>query len=138
VPRQSIEDANYPASIPRIVAVCGDPVVSRALVLLLDGPRYDARFVPSSSLGEPGSLEGVCLVVLTPTWELNGDGRGALLAMLRGTSGPAAAPILELTSSSYGGGRNGEAVEGVGLVHAVPWPCSTKELERRLEAALVA
>jgi hypothetical protein len=133
--RQPIEETLYPASAtPMVVAVCGDPVVGRALVLLLQGPRYDVRFVPTPSLSDPGSLEGVQLVLLTLTWELNGEGRDALLASLKGAPGAVEAPILELTSS--GGARNGEA--RVAPEHTVPWPCSTEELERRIQAALLA
>ena len=135
--RQPIEDTLYPASArTMVVAVCGDAVVGRALVLLLGGPRYDVRFVPASSLDEPGALEGVEVVLLTPTWELNGEGRDALLASLRGAPGAAEAPILELTSSFSGGTRNADV--RVGPERTVPWPCSTEELERRIEAALLA
>ncbi len=135
--RQPIEDTldSAPARTA-LVAVCGDPVVGRALVLLLQGPRYDARFVPASSLGEPGALEGVGLVLLAPTWELNGEGRSALLASLRGARGAAEAPILELTSSFSEATRIGEV--RAGSEHTVPWPCSTEELERRIQAALFA
>ncbi len=135
--RQPIEDTLYPASArTMVVAVCGDAVVGRALVLLLGGPRYDVRFVPASSLGEPGVLEGVELVLLTPTWELNGEGRDALLASLRGTPGAAETPILELTSSFSEGTQNGDV--RAGPEHTVSWPCSTEELERRIQAALLA
>ena len=135
--RQPIEDTPYPASARTVfVAVCGDPVVGRALVLLLQGPRYDARFVPASSLGELGALEGVGLVLLPPTWELNGEGRDTLLAALRGALGAAEAPILELTSSFSNGTRIGEV--RARPEHTVPWPCSTEELERRIQAALLA
>ena len=119
-----------------VVAVCGDAVVGRALVLLLGGPRYDVRFVPASSLDEPGALEGVELVLLTPTWELNGEGRDALLASLRGTPGAAETPILTLTSSFSEGTQNEDV--RAGLEHTVSWPCSTEELERRIQAALLA
>ena len=135
--RQPIDDALYSASARTVfVAVCGDPVVGRALVLLLPGSRYDARFVAASSLGEPGVLEGVGLVLLIPTWELNGEGRDALLASLRGAPGAAEVPILELTSSFSEGTRIGEV--RAGSEHTVPWPCSTEELERRIQAALLA
>jgi len=92
------------------VAVCGDPVVGRALVLLLQDPRYDVRFVPTSSLSALGSLKGAQLVLVTPTWELNGESRDAFLATLRRALGAAEPPILELTSSA--GAQNGEAREG--------------------------
>jgi hypothetical protein len=104
-------------------------------VLLLGSSRYDVRFLPASSLSEPGSLEGVRLLLLAPTWELNTERREELLASLRGASGAAEAPILELTSS-VGESRNGEV--RVEPEHMVPWPCSTEELERRIQAALFA
>ncbi len=118
-----------------VVAICGDPVVGRTLALLLRGSSYDARFLTTSSLGEPGSLEGVRLLLLTPMWELTGEDREALLASLRGASGAAEVPILELTSS-FELARNGEA--RLRPEHTVPWPCTPEELERRIQAALLA
>jgi hypothetical protein len=132
-PRQPIEEP-YPAPAPIILAIYGDPVVGRALLLLLRSSLYDARFVPTSSLSEPGALEGVQLVLLTPTWELNVERRETLFASLRSALGPAKAPILELTTSP---GEAGNGAARVGPEHTVPWPCSTEELERRIEAALL-
>jgi hypothetical protein len=134
VPRQPMEKPRRQASAPMVVAICGDPVVGRALALLLRGSNYDARFLTASSLGEPGALEGVRLLVLTPTWELDADSRKALLASLRDASEAAEAPILELTSSP-GGPRNGHA--WLRPDHIVSWPCSPEELERRIQAALL-
>jgi hypothetical protein len=116
-----------------VVAICGDPVVGRALALLLRSSLYDARFLTTSSLSEPASLEGVRLLVLTPTRELDADHRETLLASLKGASDIAEAPILELASST-GGARNGHA--RLRPDHIVSWPCSTEELERRVEAVL--
>ena len=132
---QPIEEASRPASTPRVLAICGDPVVGQALALLLRSPLYDTRFLPTSSLSEPGSLEDVDLLLLTPMWESNAEHREALLASLKGASDTAQIPILELITSS-GETRNGEA--RVGPQHTVSWPCSTKELERRIQAALLA
>ena len=56
VPRQPMEKLRRQASAPLVVAICGDPVVGRALALLLQGSNYDTRFLTASSLGEPGSL----------------------------------------------------------------------------------
>ena len=134
-PRQPVDEPRRQASGSIKVAICGDPVVGRALVLLLRRSRYDARFSPCASLIEPGALEGVRLLVLTPTWEINAERRQALLASLRAALGAMGAPILEL-SSSYAEWRNGDA--HVGSEHIVPWPCSPEELERRIEAALLA
>ncbi len=118
-----------------VVAICGDPVVGRALALLLRSSLYDARFMTTSSLDEPGSLEDVRLLVLTPTWEMDADSREVLLASLRDASEAAEAPILELTSDSRGA-RNGHA--RLRPDHIVSWPCSPEELERRIEDALCA
>ncbi len=130
-----IEGASRPAPTPMVLAICGDPVVGQALTLLLRSSLYDTRFLPTSSLSEPGSLEDVHLLLLTPMWESNAERRQAILASLGGASGTAQTPILELTTSS-GGTRNGEA--RVRQEHMVPWPCSTEELERRIQAALLA
>ena len=116
-----------------VVAICGDPVVGRTLALLLRSSLYDARFLTASSLSEPGSLEGVRLLVLTPTWEMDADRREILLASLRDSSDAAKAPILELTSDS-GGARNGHA--RLRPNHIVSWPCRPEELERRIQVAL--
>jgi hypothetical protein len=117
-----------------VVAICGDPVVGRTLALLLRSSHYDARFLTTSSLGERGSLEGVRLLLLTPTWELHADRREVLMASLRIASDAVGAPILELTSS-FGGARNGHA--RLRPDHIVSWPCSTEELDQRIQAALL-
>ncbi len=135
MPRQPTEELHPPTTARMVVAICGDPLVGRALALLLRSSLYDARFLPVSSLSEPGALEGVGLLLLTPTWELDAEGRAVLVASLRGASAAAAAPILELTSST-GEARNGEA--RLKPEHTVPWPCTTEELERRIQAALRA
>jgi hypothetical protein len=132
-PRQHLDQPHPQAQT--VLAICGDPVVGRALALLLRSRLYDVRFLPVSSFGEPGALEGVRLLLLTPTWDLDPERRAALLASLRGASSAAAAPILELTSSTW------EARNGVAPLrpdHTVPWPCSTEELERRIQAVLAA
>jgi hypothetical protein len=123
------------SSGPIVLAVLGNPVAGRALALLLRGPGYDARFLPASSLSEPGSLQDVGLLLLTPMWESNAERREALLASLRGASGSAETPILELTTSSKASRNGGARVQPE---HMVPWPCSPEELERRIQTALLA
>lgn len=112
------------------VAVFGDPVVGRALALLLRGPRYDTRFLSAFSPGELGSLKGIRLVLLTPTPGWSATRRECLVvaAMDGGI------PILELVTSfvRYAHGEGGVEA-GCGTI---PWPCSTEELERRIEDAL--
>ncbi len=127
------EVSRYPGSAPVALGVCGDPVIGRALVLLIQSFRYDARFLPVSSLREPGALEGIRLLLLT---EVSSPGcREALLASLENiASGAAEIPILKLVTSSEGT-RDGAA--SVELRGVVPWPCSIEELEHRIEAALL-
>ncbi len=132
-PRQHLDQPHPPAQT--VLAICGDPVVGRALALLLRSCLYEVRFLPVSSLSEPVALEGVRLLLLAPTWDLDAERREVLLASLRDASAATGAPILELTSST------GEARNGIARLrpeHVVPWPCTTEELERRIHAALLA
>jgi hypothetical protein len=111
------------------LAVCGEPVVGRALALLLRGPRYDTRFVSASAAGEVASLESVRLLLLTPTPGLGAERREALLATLRQATAVSGIPILELVACPERADRR----------HAqVPWPCSAAQLERCIETALLA
>jgi hypothetical protein len=43
----------YSGSAPITLAICGDPVVGRALLVLLRSPRYEVRLLSVSSLSEP-------------------------------------------------------------------------------------
>ncbi|MCA1719057.1 MAG: hypothetical protein LC781_20265 [Actinobacteria bacterium] len=119
--------------VPVALAVSGDPVVGRALALLLSGSRYDARFVPTPSSGEPESLEGIRLLLITPTQALGDERREALVASLVSRAATAGVPILELATSA-GGARDAKP----GPRRLVPWPCSTEELERHIEGSLLA
>jgi hypothetical protein len=120
---------------PVVLAISGDPIVGRALALLLRGPRYDARFVPSPSWGELGSLEGVQLLLITPTPALSDGRREAFVASLVSRAAAASVPILELVTPA-GGRRDGGA--GAGPQRLVPWPCSTEELVQCIEGSLLA
>ena len=114
---------------PVAVAICGEPVVGRALALLLRGPRYDTRFVSASSLGEVDSLDGVHLLLLAPTPGLSAVRREALLAALAEVTAVADIPMLELVAFP----------ERVEPRHAqMPWPCSAEQLERFIDAVLLA
>ncbi len=113
------------------LVVCGEPVVGRALVLLLRGSsRYDVRFLSASSLKDPGALEGVRLLLLTPEFRLPDSFPPATGDDLNGIGGTL---VLQLVTSSE---KRLEGETRRGPVYLVPWPCSTRELERRIEAAL--
>ena len=120
-----------PDPTPTVLAVCGDPVVSRALVLLLRGPHYDVRFLPVSSLSDPEAVEGVRLLLLAPTLELTIEHRKALSTSLADTG----MPVLELVAVSAET-QDGGSVEDSGYV--VSWPCRTEELEQRIKAVLLS
>jgi len=125
----------YPTTSDTVtLAVCGDPIVGRALELLLRSYNYDVRFLPVSSMSEPGMLKGVRLTLLTLTPGLSAERRKALLSSLGSAPDAARVPILELVASSVES-RASEARGG--CQHVVPWPCSTAELQRRIEAVLL-
>jgi hypothetical protein len=117
------------------LAIWGEPVVGRCLRLLLKDSGYEARFLPASSLRQPGVLKGVRLIVLTTTPLVSTDRREDLLAPLEDTLESAQMPVLELDTSPEGR-RAGAAHDGPW--QTVLWPCRIKELERRIEAALAA
>lgn len=117
---------------PETLVICGDPIVGRTLVLLLKGSGYDAKFVPFSSLNEPEILEGAGLLLITPMPGLSNERRETLVALLTDKAA-AGMPILELVATVQESRSSGARV-GVGA--AVPWPCSTEELRRRIETAL--
>jgi hypothetical protein len=129
------------------LVVCGDPVVGRLLVLLLEDSGYEVRFMPRLSLNESGALERVRLLLLTPTPELSSERRAALLASLKDIQEAVGLIVLELVTPSEerrreevrddsrgdsGGDSGGDSW------HLVPWPCRFPELKRRIEAALLA
>jgi hypothetical protein len=126
------------------LVVCGDPVVGRLLVLLLEDSGYEVRFLPRLSLNESGALERVRLLLLTPTPELSSERRAALLASLKDIQEAAAGLIvLELVTPSEERRREEVPDDSRGdsrvvSWHLVPWPCRFPELKRRIEAALLA
>jgi hypothetical protein len=122
-----------PLSAPVSIAVCGESVVGRALVLLLKDSYYDVKFLPAASLREPGSLEGIRLLVLTPTPEWSSGNHEYLLTALEDDVVAADIPILELVTSPE---RRQDAGARVESRQRVLWPCSTEELKRRIETIL--
>jgi hypothetical protein len=117
-----------------VLTILGDPVVGRALMLLLRGSGYEARFLPASSLSQQLWLKGSDLLLLTPTPELSVERREALVASLEEGTSSAEMPVLELATphsqETPKGGMEGERW------HYVPWPCSIEELERWIEAVM--
>jgi hypothetical protein len=116
------------------LTILGDPVVGRALMLLLRGSGYDAKFVTASSSSQQLTLKGSDLLLLTPTPELSVERREALVALLRERTSTAKMQVLELATPLSQETPKG-AMEGAGW-HYVPWPCGIEELEGSIEATL--
>ena len=118
------------------MVVSGDPFGSRILALLLRDSGYRAEFLPVWSLNDPGALEDVRLLMLTPTWALlSTEEREALLSSLREMTRGRGLIVMELITLSEERRAEEEAQEL--LSHKkVLWPCGIDELEQRIEATL--
>jgi hypothetical protein len=127
------EEISCGSSRSIIPAIWGDSIVGQALVLLLRGSGYAAKFLPASFLDEPGALEDVQLLLLTPTPRLSIEQRAAFVASLRDKLQTAEIPVLELATHS---GETRKARVRDESWYVVPWPCRIEELERCIEAAL--
>lgn len=113
------------------LTVCGDPVIGRALTLLLQGSEYDIKFLPIWSKDEMVLPDDTQLLLLTP--DLSVGDRESLSKMLGDRAGGKQIPVLELIAAS-GTQQNEEAQHHP--EHLAPWPCSTESLKRRIQAAL--
>jgi len=123
-----------PDSTPTIL-VCGDPVVGRALVLLLGGLCYDVRLVTAASLSDRWSLEGVRLLLLTPLSKESTRRRKVFSVLSANAREATEVPVLELVTASA---ETQEEEEANGPKHVMPWPCRTEELEQRIRSILLA
>jgi hypothetical protein len=118
---------------PRL-GICGDPLVGRALTLLLRGSGYKVRFLLlAQSFWEPQALKDIRLLVLTPTPELSTERRSAPVTSLKEISEARIMPVLELVTS-FVEARREEAGNNESW-HMVPWPCRSGDLERWIQAA---
>ena len=131
------QETNYYSGSTIALTVWGDSIVGQALVLLLRGSGYEAKFVPASPPSELLLPKDIHLLVLTPTPQLSVEQRATLLASLlrRNTPGTTKLQVLELVVSSE------ETQEGYmrnASWHGLPWPCSVEELQQHIEAAIFA
>jgi hypothetical protein len=112
----------------KIAILGGDVLVSRSLEIALQGAGYDACYLNGSLTDHPAELpEGVRLVIFAP--RMSAERRKAFLSRIRSLA--TGVPALELATVLA---EARAEQEGVGLV---AWPCSTEELTRRIEAALL-
>ena len=117
---------------PTTIAILGcDTVVGRSLSVLLEGSGYETTLLDAYPTGVVDELlEGAHLLILTPRVD-QGVREAFLGAMGKKTPQKADMPVIELHTALE---ENLPEEEGV---ISVPWPCETKVLVERIEAALL-
>jgi hypothetical protein len=117
---------------PPTIAILGcDTVVGRSLSLLLESSGYETTLLDAYPTGVVDELlEGAHLLILTPRVD-QGVREAFLGAMGKSTPQKADMPAIALHTALE---ENLPEKEGV---ISVPWPCETKDLVERIEAALL-
>ncbi len=117
---------------PTTIAILGaDTVVGRALCALLEGSGYKTRPLDTYPTGAVDELlDGADLLLFAP--KLDERVREAFVGAM-GKSAPQRArmPVISLTTTIE------ESLPEKEGVIRVPWPCETKVLVERIEAALL-
>lgn len=126
--------APHSLSSSSVLSIWGDPVVGRALALLLRSFGYEGKFLSTLPLAQPLPLKGSSLLLLAPTPQLSTMERQAFLALLRNASESANIPVLELSLLTEETRTGGEEMRKSSLWYITPWPCRIEELKRRIEA----
>ena len=117
---------------PTTIAILGsDTVVGRTLCVLLEGSDYDTTLLDSYPTGIVDELlEGAHLLILTPRVD-EGVRKAFLGAIGKSTPQKAEMPVIALHTA-----LEKDLPEKEGVI-SVPWPCETKVLVERIEAALL-
>jgi hypothetical protein len=117
---------------PATIAILGaDTVVGRALCALLEDSGYQTTPLDSHPTGVVDELlEGAHLLLLTPRVD-QGVREAFLGAMGKSTPQKADMPVIALSTAVE------EDLPDKEGVISVPWPCETKVLVDRIEAALL-
>jgi len=117
---------------PTTIAILGcDTVVGRSLCVLLEGSGYQTTLLDSYPTGIVDELlEGAHLLILTPRVD-EGVREAFLGAMGKSTPRMADLPVIALSTAT-----EEDLPEKEGVIR-VPWPCETKVLVERIEAALL-
>jgi hypothetical protein len=117
---------------PTTIAILGsDTVVGRALCVLLESHGYNTVLLDSYPTGVVDELlDGAHLLILTPRVD-QGVREAFLGAMGKSTPQKADMPVIALYTA-----LEEDLPEKEGAI-SVPWPCETKVLVERIEAALL-
>ena len=116
---------------PTNIAILGaDTVVGRALCALLEGSGYQTTLLDSHPTGIVDELlDGAHLLLLTPRGD-QGVRKAFLGAMGKSTPQKGDMPVIALHTA-----LEEDLPKKEGVI-SVPWPCETKVLVDRIEAAL--
>jgi hypothetical protein len=118
-----------PTTIPSSAAIRWSGVLS----VLLEGTGYDTKLLDAYPTGVVDELlEGAHLLILTPRVD-QGVREAFLGAMGKSTPQKADMPVIALSSTT----ATKENPPEEERVIRVPWPCETKDLVERIEAALL-
>jgi hypothetical protein len=119
---------------PTTIAILGcDTVVGRSLSVLLEGSGYQTTLLDSYPTGIVDELlEGAHLLLLTPRVD-QGVREAFLGAMGKRVPQKADMPVIVLSTTTA---TEENLPEREGVIR-VPWPCETKVLVERIEAALL-
>jgi hypothetical protein len=117
---------------PPTIAILGsDTVVGRTLSVLLEGSGYQTTLLDSYPTGVVDELlDGAHLLLLTPRVD-EGVREAFVGAMGKSTPQKADMPVIALHTA-----LEEDLPEKEGVI-SVPWPCETKVLVDRIEAALL-
>jgi hypothetical protein len=117
---------------PTTIAILGsDTVVGRSLSVLLEGSGYETILLDAYPTGIVDELlEGAHLLLLTPRVD-QGVREAFLGAMGKSAPQKADMPVIALHTA-----LEEDLSEKEGIIR-VPWPCETKVLVERIEAALL-
>jgi len=117
---------------PPTIAILGcDTVVGRSLSVLLEGSGYHTTLLDAYPTGVVDELlDGAYLLILTPRVD-QGVREAFLGAMGKSTPQKADMPVIALHTA-----LEEDLPEKEGVI-MVPWPCKTKVLVERIEAALL-
>jgi hypothetical protein len=118
---------------PTTIAILGcDTVVGRSLSVLLEGSGYKTTLLDPHPTGVVDELlEGAHLLLLTPRVD-QGVREAFLGAMGKSTPLKAEMPVIALHTA-----LEEDVPEKEGVIRVPPWPCKTKVLVERIEAALL-
>jgi hypothetical protein len=122
---------HHPQPTTTIAILASDTVVGRSLCVLLEGSGYKSTLLDAYPTGVVDELlEGAHLLILTP--RVDQSVRQAFLgAMGKRKPQKAQMPVIALHTDLEEDVPEKEGVIGV------PWPCETKVLVERIEAALL-